>query len=156
MPPIANTYTPHHELHPTLLCTLSPSPHPSAPHQHSYATQSTPHLIQQHPLLITPSFLPLTPIPFPHSPPSPSHPPTHPHPLPPLTPIPIPFPHSPPSPSPTHSTQLLCQTFKDYLRDQGVSPDVLADLLEFYSAFEQHCYTEEFLKGVRTFLDGTN
>ena len=140
MPLIANTYTPHHELHPTLLCTLSPSPHPSAPHQHSYATQSTPHLIQQHH-----SSLQLSS----HSPPSPTH-----HPPPPLTPIPLP--HSPPSPSPTHSTQLLCQTFKDYLRDQGVTPDVLADLLEFYSAFEQHCYTEEFLKGVRAFLDSTN
>ena len=59
-------------------------------------------------------------------------------------------------PSPTHPSQLLCQTFKDYLRDQGVTPDALADLLEFYSAFEQHCYTEEFLKGVRAFLDGKN
>ena len=84
---------------------------------------------------------------------SPNYPLTHPTPLP-LSPL------HPTAPSPPHSASLssqgLCQALKDYLREQGVTPDVLADLLEFYSAFEQQCYTDEFLKGVRAFLDTKN
>ena len=48
--------------------------------------------------------------------------------------------------------QELYDGLESYVKEQGLTPEVLADLLEFYSKFEQQCYVKGFLHEVRQFM----
>jgi hypothetical protein len=43
-------------------------------------------------------------------------------------------------------------SLESYIKEQGVTSDVLADLLEFFSKFEQNCYIKGFLQEIKQFI----